>query len=148
LAYDLVWSDPQDSLETFRVSDRGVGYLFNNTVLNHFLDDNRLDLMVRSHEACDNGFERVFARCITVFSNTDYCGMGNDGAVVVVSEDTDHEIQRYVALTVADRARQKVIIPEFILNDGEMVGPIELSSPDATDEHIFCGFGDQILDSY
>ena len=44
-----------------------------------FLDDNNLDLLVRSHEVKDEGYEVTHdGRVITVFSAPNYCdSMGN-----------------------------------------------------------------------
>lgn len=51
-------------------------------VTKSFLDDNGLELLVRSHEVKDDGYEVSHdGRLITVFSAPNYCdSMGNKGA--------------------------------------------------------------------
>lgn len=89
IASDLVWSDPNESSKGFQPSFRGSGYTFNDKKLNNFLTQNNLKKMIRSHESCYDGFEYPLENCITVFSNTDYCEMANDAAVIVIQQFTD-----------------------------------------------------------
>jgi len=91
---DLVWSDPDINVEGFGESHRGCGYLFGSESLEQFLLNNDLDILIRSHEACDEGVAWPFAdselhadTCVTIFSNTDYCMKQNKGSVLCVSED-------------------------------------------------------------
>lgn len=46
----LVWSDPKSNCEGWQESDRGSGYFFNEIVLEKFLRENGLSLLIRSHE--------------------------------------------------------------------------------------------------
>lgn len=89
LASDIVWSDPLESCDDFQPSDRGTGNFFNDTVLNSFLKNNNLKKLIRSHESCMEGVDYPLDNCITVFSNTDYCGMNNKAAVIVIDQDSD-----------------------------------------------------------
>uniref|UniRef100_A0A8C4QPA9 Serine/threonine-protein phosphatase n=1 Tax=Eptatretus burgeri TaxID=7764 RepID=A0A8C4QPA9_EPTBU len=80
---DLLWSDPQP--ENGRsVSKRGVSCQFGPDVTHHFLEENGLDLIIRSHEVKPEGYEVAHGgRCITVFSAPNYCDqMGNKGAYI------------------------------------------------------------------
>ena len=85
---DLLWADPQMAFGR-APSKRGVSCMFGPDVTAHFLDDNGLDLLVRSHEVKAEGFEVVHdGRCITVFSAPNYCDqMGNLGAFITFNED-------------------------------------------------------------
>jgi diadenosine tetraphosphatase ApaH/serine/threonine PP2A family protein phosphatase len=141
LGNDLVWSDPLDSADDFAPSDRGVGFLFNDSVLNRFLDTNGLETMIRSHEMCENGSRAPLARCVTIFSNTDYCGLENDAATAIVAQNTDQVIQTYKRLSAADKAKRIVMIPESILRELPVLEPMEMSSPERTDEP---GYGTMI----
>lgn len=78
---EVLWSDPHP-LPGRRPSQRGVGIAFGPDVSKKFLDDNNLDLLVRSHEVKDEGYEMTHdGRVITVFSAPNYCdSMGNKGA--------------------------------------------------------------------
>ena len=59
LMCEMLWSDPKPT-EGRGPSQRGVGVGFGPDVTRNFLQDNKLDLLVRSHEvtilACDIGF--------------------------------------------------------------------------------------------
>lgn len=89
IASDLVWSDPLESCRGFTPSDRGTGFFFNNEKLDEFLSSNGLKTMIRSHESCMTGIDYPLDNCVTVFSNTDYCGMGNQAAVVIIEMESD-----------------------------------------------------------
>lgn len=89
LASDIVWSDPLESSSGFVHSDRGTGYFFNDEKLNAFLSNNNLKMLIRSHESCMDGVDFPLENCITVFSNTDYCGMNNKAAVIIIEQDSD-----------------------------------------------------------
>jgi diadenosine tetraphosphatase ApaH/serine/threonine PP2A family protein phosphatase len=84
IALDLLWSDPRDYVLEFDDSERGVGCLFGKDVLDDFLDKSNLTCMIRAHECCEKGTNTVLQRCLTVFSASDYCNLGNDAAVVIV----------------------------------------------------------------
>ncbi|KAJ4904130.1 Serine/threonine-protein phosphatase 5 [Raphanus sativus] len=83
LMCELLWSDPQP-LPGRGPSKRGVGLSFGGDVTKRFLEDNNLDLVVRSHEVKDEGYEVDHdGKLITVFSAPNYCDqMGNKGAYI------------------------------------------------------------------
>ncbi|KAL6529476.1 Serine/threonine-protein phosphatase 5 [Orobanche gracilis] len=83
LMCELLWSDPQPQLGR-GPSKRGVGLSFGADVTKRFLEDNNLDLVVRSHEVKDEGYEIEHdGKLITVFSAPNYCDqMGNKGAYI------------------------------------------------------------------
>ncbi|KAL3638278.1 Serine/threonine-protein phosphatase 5 [Castilleja foliolosa] len=83
LMCELLWSDPQPQLGR-GPSKRGVGLSFGADVTKRFLQDNKLDLVVRSHEVKDEGYEIEHdGKLITVFSAPNYCDqMGNKGAFI------------------------------------------------------------------
>ncbi|KAL3142834.1 hypothetical protein ABBQ38_003127 [Trebouxia sp. C0009 RCD-2024] len=83
LMCEMLWSDPKPS-EGRGPSQRGVGVGFGPDVTRNFLEDNQLDLLVRSHEVKDDGYEIAHdGNCITVFSAPNYCDqMGNKGAFI------------------------------------------------------------------
>jgi len=80
---DLLWSDPQP-FPGRGPSKRGVGQSFGPDVTKRFLDDNGLELLVRSHEVRDEGYlVEHDGLLITVFSAPNYCDqMGNKGAFI------------------------------------------------------------------
>ncbi|CAO2814590.1 unnamed protein product [Amaranthus hypochondriacus] len=83
LMCEVLWSDPQH-LPGRGPSKRGVGLSFGPDVTERFLKDNNLDLVVRSHEVKDEGYEIEHdGKLITVFSAPNYCDqMGNKGALI------------------------------------------------------------------
>jgi len=83
LMCDLLWSDPQ-AQGGRSPSKRGVGLSFGPDVTRSFLATNDLDLVIRSHEVRDNGYEVEHGGAlITVFSAPNYCdAMGNKGAFI------------------------------------------------------------------
>ena len=83
--YDVLWSDPSDSTEEYEKSPRGYGHLFGYNHCIEFEKNNGLSLIIRGHEVAINGVNYGFSgRVLTVFSASNYCGMGNDGGVVEV----------------------------------------------------------------
>ncbi|BAT88976.1 hypothetical protein LR48_Vigan09g090400 [Vigna angularis] len=83
LMCEILWSDPQP-LPGRGPSKRGVGLSFGPDVTEQFLQENNLDLVVRSHEVKDEGYEIEHdGKLITVFSAPNYCDqMGNKGAFI------------------------------------------------------------------
>ncbi|KAF3795044.1 Serine/threonine-protein phosphatase 5 [Nymphaea thermarum] len=81
LMCELLWSDPQPNLGR-GPSKRGVGLSFGADVTKRFLQENGLELVVRSHEVKDEGYEVEHdGKLITVFSAPNYCDqMANKGA--------------------------------------------------------------------
>ncbi|XP_025070091.1 serine/threonine-protein phosphatase 5-like [Alligator sinensis] len=80
---DLLWSDPQPQ-NGRSVSKRGVSCQFGPDVTQRFLERNRLDYVIRSHEVKPEGYEVAHdGKCITVFSAPNYCDqMGNKGSYI------------------------------------------------------------------
>lgn len=90
LMSDILWSDPMKQRGR-APSKRGVGLMFGPDITNRFLNDNKLDLLVRSHEVKQDGFEvEPGGRCITIFSAPNYCDqVGNSGAWIVFRNEKD-----------------------------------------------------------
>jgi len=80
---ELLWSDPQPMYGR-SPSKRGVGCQFGPDVTRRFLESNKLQYIIRSHEVKDEGYEVTHdGKCITVFSAPNYCDtMGNKGAFI------------------------------------------------------------------
>ena len=69
---DFLWSDPQPQIG-FSKSKRGVGTQFGPDVTRRFLTRNNLDLVIRSHEVKNEGYEVMHdGSLITVFSAPNY----------------------------------------------------------------------------
>jgi serine/threonine-protein phosphatase 5 len=80
---EILWADP-GKLPGRQPSKRGVGLTFGPDIAKKFLDSNGLDILVRSHEVKDQGYEEeADGRVITIFSAPNYCDqMGNKGALI------------------------------------------------------------------
>jgi protein phosphatase len=115
---NLMWSDPHKQQDKFIRSERGLGYFFNEKALNKFLQKNKVDLLIRSHETCEGGSEQVFHQCLTIFSSTNYCDGKNKGAVAFVDDNCKVQIHQISALTQIQMEKRRVMIPEWIIQSG------------------------------
>ncbi|KAG5483636.1 hypothetical protein CUR178_08303 [Leishmania enriettii] len=80
---DMLWSDPVEDIKGWRESQRGAGVEFGSDVTMEFLENNKLELVVRSHEDCLSGYEEHHNRkLLTIFSASNYDGPNsNYGAI-------------------------------------------------------------------
>ena len=116
---DMLWSDPSLDVEWFAPNSRGVGYLFGLNAVNAFLEQNNLQVMIRSHEACSDGCMSPFGdekKCVTVFSNSDYCGRGNNAAVLRVAEDLMIRTEMIPCLSPEEKKLRRVLLPTWLLD--------------------------------
>ena len=84
---ELLWNDPSEQ-PGISSNPRGEGvYRFGPDVTEEFLKTNNLDLLVRSHEMVQQGYEySQNGKCVTVFSASNYTGrFNNKGAYLTVS---------------------------------------------------------------
>ena len=100
-AFQLLWNDPSEEVETFSPSDRGEGvYLFGRKPLEEFLKKNRLTGIIRSHEVVEEGYRFSFptpsektmlgpkpprgfkGRVLTIFTSSAYEGVKRCVAIV------------------------------------------------------------------
>lgn len=99
LMSDILWSDPQP-FPGRGPSKRGVGLSFGPDITKRFLENNGLDLLVRSHEVKDEGYlVEHDGKCITVFSAPNYCDqMGNKGAFIRFKADCKPSFTKFDAV--------------------------------------------------
>ena len=66
---------------------------FDNNILDNFLKNNKLKMIIRSHDVCQKGISNCFGdRVLTIFSSTNYCGVyQNAGALIFIKKS--YEIQ-------------------------------------------------------
>lgn len=85
---ECLWNDPQPEPGT-TPNKRGVGVAWGPDVTKKYLEENNLDLLVRSHEVKDEGYELTHnGYCCTIFSAPNYCDqMGNKGAFIRFNGD-------------------------------------------------------------
>nr|CAD7454075.1 unnamed protein product [Timema tahoe] len=97
---ELLWSDPQEQ-QGRAPSKRGVGVQFGPDVTEKFVELNKLDYIIRSHEVKNEGYEKAHnGHCITVFSAPNYCDtMGNKGAFITLrGKDMKPKFTTYTAV--------------------------------------------------
>jgi len=115
LAYvDAMWSDPQE-VPGVSTNSRGPGLIaFGPDVTEKFLEENRLELVVRSHQVPESGegyHVHHYGKLITVFSASNYCGLTNNyGAVLIFRTDGSCEAISHWAPTY-DRIGALIIDP-------------------------------------
>mmetsp|Transcript_152749 Transcript_152749/g.281220 ORF Transcript_152749/g.281220 Transcript_152749/m.281220 type:complete len:315 (+) Transcript_152749:69-1013(+) len=85
---DLLWGDPDKDITGWAENDRGVSYVFGPDVVSAFNKKHDLDLIVRSHQVVEDGYEFFAKRqLITIFSAPNYCGeFDNAGATMQIDE--------------------------------------------------------------
>ncbi len=83
LMCEILWSDPCKELGR-NPSKRGVALSFGPDITKRFLEYNNLELLIRSHEVKQEGYEiEADGKLITVFSAPNYCDqMGNKGGII------------------------------------------------------------------
>ncbi|KAK8837739.1 hypothetical protein M9Y10_036274 [Tritrichomonas musculus] len=88
---DLVWSDPDSSIDDWKDNPRGNSYLFGPSQIHKFLDDNDLEVLVRAHQNVPGGFEFPFEpdRCVVTIYSIPTPGdpVGSDGAVLQIDKE-------------------------------------------------------------
>ena len=89
LMCDLLWSDPNNTNETWGTNSRGVSCTYNENAVATFLTNNNLQLLCRAHQLVSDGYKFSHNnKLVTVFSAPNYCGnCGNDGAVMKINEN-------------------------------------------------------------
>lgn len=100
----LMWSDPSNEVEYFKMSSRGLGFLFGKKALHTFLENEQLDLLVRGH-VCVDGVQWDFGdKLVTVFSASNYCGVSNNrSGVLIVNGKGEYEPKLFVPLRYTRR---------------------------------------------
>jgi len=74
--FQMMWNDPKEDLRGFSQSYRGSGiYFFGKDVLNDFLNENKFNYLIRSHECFPEGFRWFFnKKLLSIFSSANYRG--------------------------------------------------------------------------
>ncbi len=92
LLLDILWSDPTASEQETGIvhsQRRENVFKFGIDRLHQFLNENRLNMVIRSHECVMDGFDRFGqGELITVFSCTDYCGAFKNAAALLLVKKT------------------------------------------------------------
>ena len=100
---DLTWSDPDDG-EQWRINSRGAGYLFGARQVNEFLHNNGLDLITRSHQLAQEGYEWFFdKKLVTIWSAPNYMYRSGNKATVMKYDSTGYELIEFDPCPASER---------------------------------------------
>lgn len=116
---DILWSDPKRLKEQFKRNSRGSGVFYNEEALSLFLQNNSLKCLIRSHEYCNNGIDIPFDSniCYTIFSNTNYNGLKNEGATIYISNDNTIHVHKFCSLPQNDFEEKRIIFPPWLFEE-------------------------------
>lgn len=90
----ILWSDPIDDNSEVSRSIRGTGIQWGSKLTESFLKNNNLELIIRSHQKMDNGYDYHHNnKVITVFSASYYCGTNNNKGATVSLIDKDGKLE-------------------------------------------------------
>ncbi|KAL0477791.1 hypothetical protein AKO1_002599 [Acrasis kona] len=103
---DLLWSDPDPTRETgCNLSHRGAGFAFGKDVVDRFLHNNNISLIVRSNQLCMDGYQSLWNDTfITVWSAPNYCyRCGNLGTIMEIDDKLNRFFNTYEAAPKSHR---------------------------------------------
>jgi serine/threonine-protein phosphatase PP1 catalytic subunit len=88
LLCDLICSDPDKDITGWSDNDRGISFTFGPDVVSRFLQKHDMDLIIRSHQVVEDGYEFFSKRqLVTLFSAPNWRGeYDNAGAMLSVDE--------------------------------------------------------------
>lgn len=91
---EILWSVPDCNKSDYgenNYSSQFRKYSYTSDTLKEVLKSNKLDLIIRSKDYCDYGFEKLFdGRLFSIFSASNYCGhVQNDGGIIYVKKNLE-----------------------------------------------------------
>ncbi|XP_062273978.1 serine/threonine-protein phosphatase with EF-hands 2 [Scomber scombrus] len=133
---DLLWSDPMPQVGCLPNELRGGGCYWGPDVTEDFLNRHNLQLIIRSHECKQDGYEFCHNRkVLTLFSASNYYDVGsNRGAYVKLGPDLVPYMVQYLAssmtreLTVrqsvgrTERSALKVLREQLFSHKSDLIG--------------------------
>ncbi|KAK9103762.1 hypothetical protein Sjap_021016 [Stephania japonica] len=86
---DLLWADPSRDVRGWGMNERGVSYTFGPDKVSEFLMKLDLDLICRSHQVVEDGYE-FFAdkQMVTIFSAPNFRGEYDNAAAMMSIDET------------------------------------------------------------
>ncbi|CAP29442.3 Protein CBG09902 [Caenorhabditis briggsae] len=81
---DILWSDPDTTIDGFDDSTRGVGQVFGEAALKSVMSNLGVELVARAHQVVQDGYEFFCKkRLVTIFSAPHYCGEFDNAAAMM-----------------------------------------------------------------
>lgn len=120
LIADMLWADPKTGQEGWSDNlERGISYYYGRNVVDYFLARNDFDLICRSHQVVEEGYEFAFERrLITIFSAPNYCSeFLNLAAVLKVGPDLLCRLEQFEGQPISIKKRQRSVTP-LRMNEG------------------------------
>ena len=115
---DLMWSDPDDSIQTWGVSPRGAGWHFGEKVTKEFIQINGIGLIARAHQLVMDGYRFWFTaeNLVTIWSAPNYCyRCNNDAAFMHVTDNKCKNFIKFKKVHDKDRVvNYSTIVPYFL----------------------------------
>uniref|UniRef100_A0A7I4YQ22 Serine/threonine-protein phosphatase n=1 Tax=Haemonchus contortus TaxID=6289 RepID=A0A7I4YQ22_HAECO len=88
---DMLWADPDLNILDWRTSSRGSGFAFGSHVIDDFCERFGVELIVRAHQMCLDGFWVTPNRkLLTLFSAPMYCNLYRNAGTVLEVDDQLH----------------------------------------------------------
>ena len=116
---DMMWSDPDEIPDAWRISPRGAGYLFGAKVTDEFNRVNGLELICRAHQLVMEGYKYQFRNqnICTVWSAPNYCyRCGNKASVLAFDENLERDHKLFDCVDEAEYGveQRNEIVPYFL----------------------------------
>lgn len=94
---DLMWSDPDPDNQGFTMSSRGAGYMFGKDVVDRFLHENNMQMILRAHQLVMEGYQLIFNdKFATVWSAPNYCyRFENQACVLELDENLNKHFNMF-----------------------------------------------------
>lgn len=95
-ALDILWNTPAGC--TIKDDYTGTNFTsnlrkrtFNENQVTEFMKTNKINLIIRSHDVLESGFEKLYDnRVISIFSATNYCGVyKNSGGILFIKKNSE-----------------------------------------------------------
>jgi serine/threonine-protein phosphatase PPG1 len=102
---DLLWSDPTTDDGGFVTNPQGAGFLFGSDAVDKFTTTNGLDMIMRSHQLCLDGYQNLFGgKLLTTWSAPNFCHRAANAACIVeIQENLSVYYNTYLAAPESER---------------------------------------------
>ncbi len=93
---DLLWNIPAGSVTNDEYTGNNFSSslrnrYFDENMVNEFLKNNKISLIIRSHDIIEFGFEKLYDnKIISIFSATNYCRVyNNSGGIIFIKKKAE-----------------------------------------------------------